>query len=100
MKLYVCYGTFPTPRPGGHPCKNAYDALREAGYEPEVVRTYGLGPLPAITPGRRKVKELTGQTWVPVLVTDDGEAIADSKRIVVWAKAHPAGGTGGASAAA
>lgn len=90
MKLYVCYGTFWTPRPGGHPCRNAYEALKEAGYEPELVRSYGFGPLPAITPGRRKVKEMTGQTWVPVLVTDDGEAIHDSKSIVAWAKAHPA----------
>jgi hypothetical protein len=97
MKLYVCYGTFPTPRPGGHPCKNAYEALRAAGHEPEVVRTYGLGPLPAITPGRRKVKQLTGQTRVPVLVTDEGEAIQDSKRIVAWAKAHPAGRAGAAA---
>jgi hypothetical protein len=96
MKLYVCYGTFRSPRPGGHPCKNAYDALRAAGYEPELVRTYGLGPLPAITPGRRKVKELTGQTWVPVLLTDDGTAIQDSKNIVAWAKAHPASGAGAA----
>jgi hypothetical protein len=47
MKLSVCYGTFPTPRPGGHRCKNAYDALRDAGYQPPVVRTYGLGPSPA-----------------------------------------------------
>jgi hypothetical protein len=92
MRLYVCYGLFRSPRPGGHPCKNAYDALRAAGHEPEVVRTYGLGPLPAITPGRRTVKQLTGQTWVPVLLTDDGEAIQDSKAIVAWAKAHPAGG--------
>jgi glutathione S-transferase len=98
MKLYVCYGTFHSPRPGGHPCRNAYKALQEAGYEPELVRTYGLGPLPAITPGRRKVKELTGQTWVPVLVTDDGEAIHDSHAIVAWAKAHPAGGSGAAAA--
>ena len=31
MKLYVCYGTFTNaPRPGGHPCGNAYRALREA----------------------------------------------------------------------
>lgn len=92
MKLYVCYGTFKNPlRPGGHPCRNAYEALRAAGHDPEVVRTYGLGPLPALTPGRRKVKQLTEQTWVPVLVTDDGEAIHESKRIVAWAKAHPAG---------
>lgn len=92
MKLYVCYGTFQTPRPGGHPCANAHRALREAGHEPEVVRTYGFGPLGPITSGRRKVKELTGQTWVPVLVTDEGHAIHDSKNIVAWAKAHPAGG--------
>lgn len=90
MKLYVCYGTFPSPRPGGHPCKNAYDALRKAGHAPELVRTYGLGPLPAFTSGRREVKRLTGQSWVPVLVTDDGEAIHESKAIVAWAEANPA----------
>ena len=75
MELYVCWGTFPVPwRPGGHPCRNAYEALREAGWDPEVKKTYGLGPLPdAVTPQRKKVRELTGQNWVPVLVTDDGE---------------------------
>jgi hypothetical protein len=58
-----------------------------------VKRTYGLGLLPdAVTPQRRKVRELTGQNWVPVLVTDDGEVIQDSKRIVEWARANPAGG--------
>src|SRR3954449_1650456 len=31
MKLYVCWGTFPVPQPGGHPCANAYHALRDAG---------------------------------------------------------------------
>jgi hypothetical protein len=91
MKLYVCWGTFPTPRPGGHPCRNAYEALRKAGHEPEVVRTYGLGPLPdALTPTRAPVRRLTGQNWVPVLETDEGEVVRDSKRIVAWAKAHPA----------
>jgi hypothetical protein len=93
MKLYVCYGTFHSPRPGGHPCGNAYRALREAGYEPEVVRSYGLGLLPDAfnrTRGRREVKELTGNTWVPALVLDDGTVIDDSKKIVEWARAHPA----------
>jgi hypothetical protein len=28
MKLYVCWGTFQTPRPGGHRCHNAYQALK------------------------------------------------------------------------
>jgi hypothetical protein len=42
VKLYVCWGTFPTPRPGGHPCANAYHALKDAGHDPEVIRSYGL----------------------------------------------------------
>lgn len=95
MKLYVCWGTFPTPRPGGHPCANAYKALREAGHDPELEHAHGLGIGPKLfqqtgTKGRQEVFELTGQHQVPVLVTDDGEAIADSKNIVEWAKAHPA----------
>jgi Glutathione S-transferase, N-terminal domain len=92
MELYVCWGTFKAPwRPGGHPCRNAYEALREAGWEPEVQKSYGLGALPdALTPHRRKVRDLTGQNWVPVLVTDDGEVIQDSKKIVEWANANPA----------
>ena len=94
MKLYVCYGLFSSPRPGGHPCKNAHDALKEAGYEPEVVKSYGLGLLPDaanFTSGRKRAKELTGKTWVPVLELDDGEAIYPSQKIVEWAKKNPAG---------
>jgi hypothetical protein len=91
MKLYICWGTFPTPRPGGHPCRNAYEALRAAGHEPDVIRAYGAALLPDLTAGRKEVKRLTGRSWVPVLVTDDGDVIQDSKRIVAWAKAHPAG---------
>ena len=91
MKLYVCWGTFPTPRPGGHPCSNVHKALVEAGYDPEVIKTYGLAVLPkALNPGRRPVRELTGQEWVPVLVTDSGEVIQDSKKIIAWAEANPA----------
>lgn len=90
MKLYICWGTFPSPlRPGGHPCRNAYEALKEAGHDPELVKTYGLGALPDLTSGRKEVKRLTGQSWVPVLVTDDGEVVQDSKNIVAWAREHP-----------
>jgi glutathione S-transferase-like protein len=102
MKLYVCWGTFTTtPRPGGHPCGKAYRALKEAGHDPEVVRSYGLGILPDAlnsTRGRKEARELTGQPMVPVLVTDDGEAINESKRIIQWAKEHPADVPGGAGA--
>jgi Glutathione S-transferase, N-terminal domain len=94
MKLYVCWGTFPSPlRPGGHPCRNAYQALRDAGHEPEVIKSYGLAILPApfnATEGRREAKRLTGKYTVPVLVTGDGEVVADSKNIVAWAEQHPA----------
>jgi hypothetical protein len=92
MKLFICWGTFRSPRPGGHPCRNAHEALREAGYEPDVKRVYGLGVLPSfMNPTRKEVRELTGSDFVPVLVTDDGEVVQDSRRIVKWAKAHPAG---------
>ena len=94
MKLFVCYGTFkPAPRPGGHPCGTAYHALKDAGYEPEVIRTYGLwilGPLGNLTSGRREVKRLTGSYMVPVLVTDDGTVINESRDIAAWARANPA----------
>ena len=94
MKLYVCWGTFTTaPRPGGHPCGQAYKALKEAGHDPEVVRSYGWAVLPDFlnqTKGRKEAKQLTGKSTVPVLVTDDDEIIADSKKIIAWAKEHPA----------
>jgi hypothetical protein len=105
MKLYVCYGTWkPAPRPGGHPCGRAYHALKDAGHDPEVIRAYGLGILPDAlnqTPGRKEVKRLTGNTWVPVLVLDDGTALQGSDKIVAWAEANPTSATSaGASAAA
>jgi hypothetical protein len=93
VKLYVCWGTMQLPRPPrGHPCHNAYKALRDAGYDPEVVKVHGLGigPLKWMTEGRREVEQLTGQPEVPVLVTDAGETIQDSRKIVAWAKANPA----------
>ena len=99
MRLYVCWGTFRSPRPGGHPCRNADVALRDAGWDPEVKRVYGLGILPSfLNPTRSEVRELTGGSdWVPVLVTDDGEVVKDSKRIVEWARANPAGSTAAAA---
>ena len=94
MKLYICWGTFPSPKPGGHPCHNAHEALRRAGHAPEVVKSYGLALLPDTpfnqTAGRKRAKELTGDSWVPVLELDDGTAVSGSKKIVEWAAANPA----------
>ena len=92
MKLYVCWTARDTPGPHRHACTRAHDALRDAGHDPQVVRTYSFGALPGFlqTPGRREVKRLSGQSWVPVLVTDDGEVIGDSRAIEAWASEHPA----------
>ena len=88
MELYVCYGTW---RAGGHPCGAAHQALQEAGYEPQVKRAYGWGILPDVfnqTPGRRKVRRLTGTSYVPALILDDGTVIDGSEAIVDWARKH------------
>lgn len=99
VKLYVCWGTFPVPwprrsaswRPGAHPCKKAFDALSAAGHSPGVVKTYGFASLPDLTRGRKEVKRLTGESFVPVLILDDAQVITDSQNIVAWARANPAG---------
>jgi Glutathione S-transferase, N-terminal domain len=101
VKLYVCWGTFPAPwprrgaswRPGAHPCKKAHDALKAGGHSPDVVKAYGFAWLPDITRARKEVKRLTGESFVPVLVLDDGQVISDSKNIVSWAQNNPAHGT-------
>ena len=84
-------------RPSAHPCKRAYDALRNAGHWPEVVKVYGLAPLPDLTRGRKEVRRLTGESYVPVLVTEDGEVVSESRNIARWAEAHPAGAPEAAS---
>jgi len=101
VKLYVCWNVKRGPL--GHPCGNAYHALRQAGHDPEVIKSYGLRILPDRfnrTEGRREAKRLTNSKTVPVLVTGEGEIVSDSKRIVAWARAHPAGAGPGAGATA
>lgn len=90
MKLYICWGTSRVPGPRPHACHIAYGALKQAGYEPEFVKTYCSGALPAFTADRREVKRLAGQSWVPLLVTGDSDLIRGSKPIAEWAEGHPA----------
>jgi Glutathione S-transferase, N-terminal domain len=93
MKLFVCWGTFRSPRPGGHPCRNAHEALKEAGWNPDVQKSYGLGILgTALNPTRSEVRKWSGQNMVPVLVTDDDEVIVGSDKIAKWARDNPASG--------
>ena len=98
MKLYVCYGTWTAGAPlHRHPCGEAHKALVRAGHRPEIVHSYGLGLLPGfvndLTTGRREVKQMTGNYWVPVLVLDDETVIQGSQKIIAWAGTNPAGET-------
>jgi hypothetical protein len=90
MKLYTCYGTFKLPKRTGHPCRNAHEALVAAGYEPEVVKTYGCFRTDPLFPGRRSIKQRTGNYQVPTLELDDGTLIDGSETIIAWAEANPA----------
>jgi hypothetical protein len=93
MKLFVCWGTFRSPRPGGHPCRNAHEALKESGWDPDVEKAYGLGVLgTTLNPTRSEVRKWSGQNMVPVLVTDDEEVITGSDKIAKWARDNPASG--------
>ena len=90
MRLYVCYGTFGGER---HSCARAANALREAGHEPEIKRSYGGGLLPDflnVFEGRREARRRTGGNWVPLLILDDDSHIQGSDQIAAWAHAHPA----------
>jgi len=87
--LYICWSLFRTPRPG-HPCRNAYDAVTAVGIRPKIVRCYGWGLLPRWlnrSRGRREVRRLTGQDWVPVLLTER-QVVAGSDAIREWANRH------------
>ena len=93
MILYTCgakkkYGGLPGVF--AHPCGRAAKALDEAGhnYDVEVVGGYTL--VPGSKSGNRdEIEKLTGQKSVPVVVLDNGEAIAGSYAIAKWAKDNP-----------
>ena len=73
-----------------HPCGVAAKALREAGHTFDVEAVGGFKALPPTRWGRRgKIRRLTGQEDVPVLVAGD-EVISGHREIVAWAKANPA----------
>ena len=95
MRLITCGqqkkgGTLPGPL--AHPCGKAAHALDEAGHTYALETAAGYRALPWTRRGdaRAEVRELTGQDNVPVLVLDDGTAIAGSSAIVDWARANPA----------
>ena len=53
------------------------------------MKVHGFAQLPDVTSGRKEVKRLTGESFVPVLVLDNGEVIKDSENIVALARNNP-----------
>lgn len=95
MKVYVCWTT--AEKMAGfhtHPCGVAYHAVKDAGYEPEVVYARGWRILPDFmngSKGRKEVAERSGgDNSVPALLLDDGTFIQGTREIVAWAKENPA----------
>jgi len=70
-----------------HPCGVAAKALDDAGQPYDVKVVGGFKKLPFSRRGKRQeIEELTGQQDVPVLVLDDGTAIAGTAAIASWVK--------------
>ena len=99
MILYTCmdgksFGGLPAPL--AHPCGRAAKALDDAGHTYELKKVKGgtlkLWTLPARAHDRAEVERLSGQRAVPILVLDDADVIAGSRRIVRWAREHPPAG--------
>ena len=92
MILYTC-GTKTMGPSFAHPCSKAGNALKDAGYKYELKTVGGYRLMPwtwrTRERDRAEVKELSGQTGVPILVLDDGEVISGSGTIAKWAKEHP-----------
>jgi hypothetical protein len=89
--LYTCH--LQEKGSSWHPCAIACKALDDAGHEYDVERVKGYVSMPWTWPFRRrdraKVRELSGQNGVPILILDDGEVIAGSNEIKEWAAANP-----------
>lgn len=93
MILYTC-GQKKALGSVGHPCGRAAKALDKAGYEYEIRALPGFRLAPwswgERRRGREEVEKLTGQINLPVLALGEGRTVVGARRIVDWAKAHPA----------
>ena len=94
MLLYTCPakkhgGSLPGPL--GHPCGRAAKALDDVGHTYDLATVGGFKVVGFTRRGKRgKIRELTGQEDVPVLVLDDGGVVTGERAIVEWARANPA----------
>ena len=99
LTLYVC--SHDDGPPGGHPCRRAQRALRDAGHDFEKIIFDKGHPFGLFTTGRRpELKEMSGQEKLPVLKLPDGSTVNGGASIVAWATANaPAVATAGETSA-
>lgn len=91
LTLYTCHVGRGGPSFLPHGCRQAHEALDEAGIAYESV-IFGKGrPLAIGTTGKRpELKRISGQEKLPVLALTDGTTVNRTKAIVAWAAAHKA----------
>ena len=79
--LYTCH--LEKKGAAWHPCAIAAKALDEIGFDYEIEHMRGYASMPWTWPTRRRdrtrVRELSGQNSVPILVLEDGDVIAGSE---------------------
>ena len=89
LTLYTCHVGRGGPSFLPHGCRDAHQALDEAGvaYESAV---FGRGrPFAIGTTGKRpELKRISGQEKLPVLALTDGTTVNGSNAIVAWAAEH------------
>ena len=87
LTLYVCHIDDGGPPP--HACRRAQRALRAQGHE-FVKGIHGRGrPFALSTTGRRpRLKQMSGQEKLPVLLLPDGTTVNGSANIIAWANAN------------
>jgi glutaredoxin len=74
-----------------HPCGQAAKALDDAGHAYAIEVVGGFKALGFTRRGKRdKIRELTGQEDVPVLILDDETIVTGHKAIIAWAQANAA----------
>jgi glutathione S-transferase len=87
LTLLVCNIDDGGPPP--HACKRAQRALRAGGHDFDKVITARGRPFALFTTGRRpRLKEMSGQEKLPVLLLPDGGTINGSGPIIAWAREH------------
>lgn len=87
--------------PSFHPCRKVQEEMDELGHSYQTHVFDKNKPMGWFTKGKRPdLKQLSGQEKLPVLELDDGTTIADSKKILEWARANaPAKSPSGTPAA-